>query len=418
MNPPIPGDPLIRFVAALLLGALVGLEREFSSRDHEGSIPFAGIRTFPIISALGFAAALASQYVTWSFAVAFLTIGALSVTAYWRRSVRETDAGATTQITALVVFLLGGLCYWGELPIAATTGVVLTLLLSYKPALHKAVRVLEAEDIHALLKFALISAVILPALPNQDIGPGGVFNPRIIWLMVVFVSAVSFAGYGFTKFFGERAGIATTGLLGGLASSTAATFSFSRLAQEHPEHAGSYGGAVAMATTILYPRVFLIVLVWAPALAQVMWIPLLLLFVGGVGITIWLWRTKSEPESSTVSLKNPFELGPALKFGAIFALILMASRGAYEILGSEGIYLTSFLAGLEGLDAITLTLGRLVPDTIASELAIRGVMLAVIANTVVKAGISWGSKSPVFIRRLFPFFGLQILLALGVILLI
>jgi uncharacterized membrane protein (DUF4010 family) len=146
-----------------------------------------------------------------------------------------------------------------------------------------------------------------------------------------------------------------------------------------------------MATTILYPRVFLIVLVWAPALAQVMWIPLLLLFVGGVGITIWLWRTKSEPESSTVSLKNPFELGPALKFGAIFALILMASRGAYEILGSEGIYLTSFLAGLEGL---------------------------VIANTVVKAGISWGSKSPVFIRRLFPFFGLQILLALGVILLI
>jgi hypothetical protein len=176
MNPPIPGDPLIRFVAALLLGALVGLEREFSSRDHEGSIPFAGIRTFPIISALGFAAALASQYVTWSFAVAFLTIGALSVTAYWRRSVRETDAGATTQITALVVFLLGGLCYWGELPIAATTGVVLTLLLSYKPALHKAVRVLEAEDIHALLKFALISAVILPALPNQDIGPGGVFN--------------------------------------------------------------------------------------------------------------------------------------------------------------------------------------------------------------------------------------------------
>lgn len=407
----LTGSLLERFIASLLIGILVGLEREFSSREDDQPAIFAGIRTFPLISMAGFAAAVASEYTSWVFPAAFLVLGGLTVAAHYIRATRFFDTGATTEVAALLVFLLGGLCFWNELGIAGATAVLLTLLLSYKPTLHRLARVIEEEDVRAIIKFALITVVILPVLPNRDMGPAGIFNPRTVWLMVVFISAVSFAGYGLAKILGRRVGTATAGVLGGLASSTAVTVSFSRRCSDLPESAPAYATAIALATTTLYPRILLIAWVWSPSLIEELILPFIVLFVFGIGGSVWLWRSPEGGEEA-VKLSNPLEMGLALRFGLIFAVILAVVRGSYELLGIQGVYFTSFLAGLEGLDAITLSVGRLVPDVITASVAAKGLLLAVVANTLVKAGIVWVGRALPLRSRLAPFFAVQIVLAL------
>ena len=154
---PTTVDPLWRFAAAILIGALVGLEREFAHHDQRGEVTFAGIRTFPIISAFGFMGALASVYSPWAFPTAFVALAGLFVMVYYIRAERGSDTGTTTQITALLVFLLGALCFWGEFALAVAAGVVLTLLLSYKPTLHRLVGLLSTDDVHALLKLGPVA---------------------------------------------------------------------------------------------------------------------------------------------------------------------------------------------------------------------------------------------------------------------
>lgn len=406
------GSLLERFIAALLIGILVGVEREFSRREADQPAHFAGIRTFPMICLGGFSAALASDYVIWAFPAAFLFMAGLAVVAYYIRSTRFDDTGTTTQVAGLVVFLLGGLCYWGELGVAVATAVFITLLLSYKFKLHHLVAVMEEEDVQAIIKFALITAVILPVLPNADLGPAGIFNPRMVWLMVVFISAISFAGYGLSKILGERVGITATGVLGGLASSTAVTLTFTRRCKEEVERAPSYATAIALATTTLYPRILLIIWVWSSSLLIDLVVPFLVFFVAGIAGTVWLWRSPVSKKSSRIPLTNPLEMGFALKFGLLFAVILALVRGSYELLGSQGVYFTSFFAGLEGLDAITLVIGRMVPATLEASVAAQGILLAVVANTLVKAGIVWAGKTPALRSKLIPFFLTQIVLAL------
>jgi uncharacterized membrane protein (DUF4010 family) len=405
-------QPLVRLLIALLLGALVGLEREFSSQSDTDRIHFAGIRTFPIISMAGFAAALASVYVPAAFPVAFAALAGLAVASHYARSAQSVSVGTTTEVGALLVFLIGGLCWWGELGPAAAIGVVMTLLLSYKPTLHHLVSVLEVEDVRALLKFALIAVVILPALPNRDMGPAGLFNPRIVWLMVVFVSAVSFFGYGLSKLLGERVGLRTTGLLGGLASSTAVTFSFTQRTREDPARAAAHAGVIALACTMLYLRLLILLLVWAPGLLGRAVLPFLALLVVALAAALLLGRVPMGSAPPPLEMENPFRLGPALKFGLLFALVLGLSRGAFELLGTRGVYLTSFLAGLEGMDAITLSLASLVPGTIGGETAIRGLLLAFAANTLFKTAVVLGGRSRQLWVRLLPFFAIQIAAAL------
>jgi uncharacterized membrane protein (DUF4010 family) len=412
MEAALIAHPLVRLVIALLLGALVGLEREFSFHADTEQVPFAGIRTFPIISMAGFAAALASEYVAAAFPVAFVALAGLAVSSHVSRSAKSVHAGTTTEVGALLVFLVGGLCWWQELELAVTVGVVMTLLLSYKPTLHHLVDALEVEDVRALLKFALIAVVILPALPNRDLGPGGLFNPRIVWLMVVFVSAVSFSGYGLSKLLGERAGLRATGLLGGLASSTAVTFSFTQRTREEPARAAAHAGVIALSCTMLFPRLLLLLLVWAPGLLPRTAPPFLALLALALVAALLLGGVPMESTSPHPVMKNPFRLGPALTFGLLFALVLGLSRGAFELLGTGGIYLTSFVAGLEGMDAVTLSLVRLLPGTIGVGTVVRGLLLAFAANTLFKAAVVLGGRSRELKVRLLPFFAVQIIAAL------
>nr|HID12508.1 MgtC/SapB family protein [Anaerolineae bacterium] len=198
-----------KFGLALLVGLLMGLEREHRRQEREAA-HFAGIRTFPLIALLGCTAAmLSAQGQTWLFAVGFAGLSALILAVYTVSTYRG-DPGMTTEVAALLIYLIGGLIYWDQIWLAVTLGVAATALMALRPTLHELAARIEREDIYATLKFAVVSAVILPLLPDRAYGPLQVLNPFRMWLMVVFISAVSFAGYVAIKLLGPRRGIGLT----------------------------------------------------------------------------------------------------------------------------------------------------------------------------------------------------------------
>jgi uncharacterized membrane protein (DUF4010 family) len=394
-----------KFALAALIGLLVGLEREHSVQDADVA-HFAGIRTFPLIALLGCTAALlAASSQIWLFAVGFAGLAALVLTVY-ALTAQRGDLGVTTEIAVLLMYLIGGLVYWDQIWLAAALGIGVTILLVSRPGLHGLVARIEREDIYAALKFAVVSAVILPLLPNETYGPLNILNPFRIWLMVVFVSAVGFAGYVAIKLLGASRGIGLTGLLGGLVSSTAVTLSFSQRSRDNPSLGRHLALGIAISSVTMYPTILLQVLVFNQALAQYVWLPMTVLTALGLVMCAILWQRTQQREKETTDFANPFRLMPAIQFGLLFGVVLLITRGAQALLGATGVYVASFLAGLTGLDAITLSMAQLAGDKVIYPVATQALLLAATANTVVKGGLTLFLGAPSLRRYTVPILGL------------
>jgi len=406
---------LYRFGAALALGLLVGLEREYSYADESQARLFGGARTFPLIALTGCTAALvASEITPWFFPVAFAAVTGLVLAAYTATAAKG-DIGLTTEITSLVVFLCGALVYWDYILLAAAVTVTTTALLSLKTALHNLTKRISQQDIYATLKFAIITVIILPILPNRTYGPLDVLNPQQIWLMVVFISGISFFGYVLIKLVGPRQGIGLTGLLGGLVSSTAVTLSFSQRSQEESHLARPFTLAITIASTTMFIRVLFEASVLNPALARRLVIPMLAAAGVGLAACVYLWFAEHTNEKGEVAVSNPFELGPAIKFGLLFAVILFISKAAQVYLGNAGVYLSSIVAGLTDVDAITLSMSRLAGEaTIPQVTAARAIVLAAMSNTAVKAGIAATMGASSLRRYVLPIFALILITGVAV----
>ena len=145
--------------------------------------------------------------------------------------------GITTEISTLLAFLVGALCVWNRVEVAAAVSVAALLLLALKDWLHRLAQRIESSDVEATLKFAIITVIILPLLPNQAYGPPSLeaINPYQIWLMVVLISGLNFVGYILVKVLGSEHGIGLTGILGGLVSSTAVTLGFAQRSRAEPK---------------------------------------------------------------------------------------------------------------------------------------------------------------------------------------
>jgi uncharacterized membrane protein (DUF4010 family) len=396
-----------RFGAALVLGALVGLEREHAQETtHPSEEEFAGLRTFAFIGLLGCGVAFIHDLgLDWFFPVAFLAFTGMVSVAY----VVSASAGArgmTTEVTALLVFLVGGLASWGELELAAALTVVVTLFLSLKGSLQRWVARIEREDIYATLKFAIITAIVLPLLPDQGYGPYNVLNPREIWLMVIFISGINFAGYVLGKVLEARRGILLTGLVGGLASSTAVTLGFSQRSREEPLLARAFVLGITAASVLMFGRVWVAAVAINSSLAEDLLVALGLPLVVGVGWCLYLYFTERPTGPGEVKFSNPFHLEPAIKFGLFFAGVLLLAEWTQDTLGSAGVYLSSLASGLTDVDAITLSMARLSSaGDIASNVAIRAVVLATVSNTVVKGGMVLTLGAPALRRYALAIFG-------------
>jgi uncharacterized membrane protein (DUF4010 family) len=391
-------DPWWRFGAALLIGALVGLEREYI-QQRQGDPEFARIRTFSLMALFGAVAAyVAREQGVGLFIVAFASLALLITVSLLGDLYHQGHGeGITTEIVALIMPLLGALVIYDRAELAVALGVVVALVLALKPVLHGLASRMSSVDLRATLEFALITAVVWPMLPDVDLGPFGVFNPRDIWLMVILVSGLGFLGYVLMKVLGAERGIGLTGALGGLVSSTAVTASFSSRSREAPGLATTFALAIALASCVLYPRVLVeVTAVHSPLIPLVAPTLGAMLLTGLVG-AFWLWRSQrqqSERADRVVTLQNPLRLSTAITFGLMFAFVIFLVSGAEQLFGEAGVYATSLITGLVDVDAITLSSANLAAEgRVGTHVAAGAIVLASIVNTLSKGvlAISLGS---------------------------
>jgi uncharacterized membrane protein (DUF4010 family) len=408
-----------RFGVALFIGILIGLQREFAYdlRDQDDDKTFAGVRTFALLGIAGCTAAYVVDLLKspWAFVIIFGALSLMVTVAYFI-SAKDGSIGMTTEVAAIVAILTGALSYWDEIALAVAIGVTTTALLSLKLELHGFVARLTREDIVATLKFAIITAIILPVLPNESYGPPpfDVLNPYKIWLMVVLISGISFLGYVLFKIVGSRRGTGLTGLLGGLVSSTATTLSFSQRSQKAGQLAKPFALAITIAWTIMFARVLVEVGAIYQPLLEVVWKPLVAAAVAGLIYCAYLYLAPSADDEEDITITNPFELRPAITFGLLYGVILLAARAAQYYLKDTGIYIASLLSGLADVDAITLSMTELSrTGNLELETATRAIVIAVLSNTILKGGVVLTTGSHSLRKAVFP--GLIIILVVAIV---
>ncbi len=371
-----------KILIAILIGLFVGVERERAkSPQHDA---FAGIRTYPLISILGFVTALISSFTTiYVFLLGFFIFGILVAIEYYVTA-SKGELGGTTELTLLLVYVLGGLVYWNYLLLSAALSVIITMFLSLKTKFRSFAGKIEEEDIFATLKFAIITIIVLPLLPDKTFDPYNVLNPLKIWYLVVLISAINFIGYVLFKIIGTKKGILILALLGGLASSTAVALSFSQRSKESPTLSADFSSGILLATAVMYPRVLFIVFLFNQAIAVQLSVPFLILSLICITIGLRIWKNTHKGNEENLKLTNPFKLFFAVKFGLIFTVVLFASSVANHLLGNNGIYLASFIGGFASLDAAVLSVMDISNKLLSLNVISAAILMAIGANTIFK----------------------------------
>jgi uncharacterized membrane protein (DUF4010 family) len=366
------------------LGLLLGLERE------QRGASIAGIRTFPIVSLFGTVCAQVGQTLGgWIVAVGLIALAAIVVCANLAQIKKGTiDPGMTTEVAVLLLYVIGALIVVGYLTAAVVIAGAMAVLLHSKRPLHNFARAVGERDMRAIMQFVLLSLVILPILPSEDYGPFGVWNPFKLWLMVVLIVGISLGGYVAYKFLGTRAGSLLGGIIGGLVSSTATTVSYSRRTVPEAALAPLSAFVIMTASCISIVRVLVEVAAVAPAQFMEIALPLTGMLVFCFLITVALFFPSRKQGIRMPEQKNPAELKPALVFGGLYALVLLAVAVAKQYFGSAGLYVVAVISGLTDLDAITLSTGQLAGSKkIDTSTAWRVILIAVMSNFLFKFGI-------------------------------
>ncbi|WP_372626425.1 MgtC/SapB family protein [Arsukibacterium sp.] len=385
-----------KFLIALLLGALVGMEREKHRRNTQpGS--FGGLRTFILVAQAGAISAWLSLHLQapWLFIMVTLIVGVVAAVAYvMQNRHRDEFGGLTSEISAITVCLLGGAVMYGYTELAVMLGILTSAILTFKQPLHGLVDKVGNDDLYAIMKLLIASFIVLPLLPSEPVDPWQALNLYRLWLLVVLISAMSLLGYVAVRWLGEAHGTVVTGITGGLASSTATTLSFARNSKTNPSDlaANTQATGILLAWLVMFIRVLVtITIVFKPLL------PLLLIPFGAMAATtaalagFYFWRGNSQPdrpEQSEVTVKNPFSLLAAIKFGLLFATVLLLVKFVQLYTPSETLYLLAAIAGLTDVDAITLSLADYARTATAGlTLAAGAITVAALSNTLVKCGM-------------------------------
>lgn len=376
---------LLRLGISLGLGLLVGLQKERSASK------LAGIRTFPLITLLGTLTGMLAQ----NYGGGVVTAGFVAMTAlvllgnYAAIKAGRIDPGLTTEVAMLMMFGVGAYLVLGPLTVAIVVGSAVAVLLFLKPQMHAIAHAIGTNDLMAIMQFVVISLIVLPVLPNRPFDPYGVLNPFRIWLMVVLIVGISLTGYVTYKFTSHRTGTLLAGILGGLISSTATTVSYARRAHAVSETRALTVRVIVIASTVVFVRVMVLVAVTGPSVLAIIAPPIaimaaVLAISSLVSSFIGPKLAREMPEQ-----KNPSELGAAILFAGLYALVLLAIAVARERLGIRGIYAVSILSGLTDMDAITLSVtGLAQAGKITATEAWRAVLAASMSNIVFKAGIA------------------------------
>lgn len=402
--PPLT-DVLADLGVALGLGLLVGLQRESAAS------PLAGLRTFPLVTLLGAACALLSAGTNGLVLAAGLVAVAAATAMGNAARIRAgaPEPGITTEIALVLMYALGAYVVVGHRAAAVVLGGTIAVLLHFKAELHGLVKRLGGSDLRAVMQFVLLALVVLPILPDAAFGPYAVFNPHEMWLMAVLIVGLSLAGYVTLKFFGERAGIVVGGLLGGLISSTATTVSWARLTRGRPETARAAALVVVIASTVVYGRVLAEIATVARSFLPVAAPRILVLAALLAASALALWLTTRGEAPVTADGQQPASLKTAFTFAALYGAVLLAVALVNDRFGARGLYAVSAISGLTDVDAITLSVSRLVASGQATpDLGARLVVVGVLSNLAFK-GVMAALLGDARLRRFVAAaFGLQL----------
>ncbi|QQS09361.1 MAG: MgtC/SapB family protein [Phycisphaerales bacterium] len=401
------------------LGLLIGIQRE------QAGSRIAGVRTFPLLTMLGTLCAWAPEPGRWwmvgagMVGVSLLTlVGNLSSSPdrHDGATPESKAGGVTTEAAMVLMYVVGVTVALGHREIGVAVGVAVAVLLHAREYLHGLVARLGKEDLWAMLQFGVVTLIVLPVVPDRVMGPFGALNPRQVWLMVTLVVGLNLVAYVAHRLVGRRHGALLAGALGGLISSTATTASFSRRARESAGLVPVAGAAIMLATTILYARILFLILIASRPLFEWAWKPFGAMLGVSVLASVVLAVRARRSEAVVPTQKNPAELGSALLFAGLYAVVVVAVGAAMRYVGHAGVYLVSALSGVVDLDAITLSNSRLVQaETLNARHALGGIILASGVNLIFKAGLSAGLGGWRLVRTLIVPFGM-VLVASGVVL--
>lgn len=422
---------------SIALGALLGSQRE-SIIKRSKVINYAGFRSFIFLALMGYLLGYLSKNIFDSFIIlyiGFFGVFSLAITTYIiSYSNKRKIESITGEVALLITFLIGLLISLGYYYFSITLSIIITTILFFTDAIHKFVGDLNDKEIFATLKFAIIAFVILPLLPNKDytlfdfpiisdimksqslishdiIMQLNVFNFYNIWLMVVFVSAIGYAGYILMRTIGARKGIIMTGFLAGFMSSTAVTSSFALRSKKMKILVSPLVIGTIIACSTMFIRILFEVLIIYPGVFGEIFLLFTIMGIVGYITAIYFYRKEKKKHNEKVHVSSPFTLGPALKFGFLFMFVLLISKLFTLLFGSSGIYLVSFFSGVADVDAITISLLNLARDSqISDSTAVIGIVLASLSNTLFKGGLAYylGSKE----------FGIKIVLSFLIILIV
>jgi uncharacterized membrane protein (DUF4010 family) len=384
------------FAIALFIGALVGIEREKKKATQDGA--WGGLRTFILLAEAGAVAAwLSTRLGThWIFVGTGLgVVAAILVAHVGQARTRPESVGLTTEVAALVVYLLGGAVLYGYREVGVALAITTSAILAYKRPLHRMVDRLGLEDILAGLKLLIATFIVLPVLPDHALDPWGALNPYHLWWLVILISGLSLLGYVAVRWLGTGRGTTLTGLFGGLVSSTAVTLSFARRSKDAATDVvltSALSTGILLAWLVMFARILITVAVVERSLVTHLLVPL-----GTMGAltaamaAVYAWRgsrsRQADPGEQDVALTNPFSLTAATKFGLFFAGIKLVVKLVEMYLPPSGLYAVAGLAGLTDVDAITLSMATSVHEGGDPRVATVAIIVAAVANTLAKCGM-------------------------------
>jgi len=375
---------VFQIILVLFLSFLIGLERE-EHKATAGTYSFGGVRTFPLIGLIGYSLALIAGGQLLPLTIGFLVIAGFLLLSYWHKLATEKAAGVTTEMSGLATFLVGALVCYGHLWIATTLAVASLLLLDLKTALEKLAARIAPNEILTFAKFLLLTGVILPVLPNQEFSRFHI-NPFKTWLVVVAISAISYASYVLQKVTKGKGGIELAALLGGAYSSTVTTVVLARRAARE-QHPHLFAGGILIASGVMYVRLAVLLALFNRQLMSLLLAPFLVLAIVAAGAG-WLWTRRAEASAQTVQRefepKNPLELMTAFLFALLFLAMLVATQLAVTYLGRAGVDTLAALMGVSDVDPFIMGLTQAAGTMTPVKVAAGAILIAASSNNVVK----------------------------------
>jgi uncharacterized membrane protein (DUF4010 family) len=383
-----------KILLVLFLSFLTGLEREErqTSKEHYS---FGGVRTYPLIGLIGYAVSLLAEGQILPVTLGFAVVGGFLMLSYRHKLATSAVAGVTSEMSALTTYLVGALVYRELFWIATTVAVASMLLLELKAVLEGLTKRIAAEEILTFTKFLLLSAVILPVLPNREFGPFQI-NPFKAWLVVVAVSGVSYGSYVIQKLTKGQGGVILAALLGGAYSSTVTTVVMAkRAARESRPHL--FSGGTLIASGVMYLRLAALVTMFNRNLLTTLGVPFAVLAGVGVGAGC-LWARIPDKKAGEVKREfepeNPLELRAAFFFALLFLVILVATRLVVTYLGRAGVYTLAGLMGVTDVDPFIMSMTQSAGGVASLQVASAAILIAAASNNLVKGiyAYTWSDR--------------------------